>query len=106
MSPISSPIPWSSSSETILGPTLANYTKRTEIDLVKDPLTIRVGNCDTPDAILDVLLEQALTFDELKNDDAKLTKCLRLIIDRLHVLSAHHALGDSASLVSLEFTYP
>ena len=108
MSPISSPSLWSSSSEIILGATLANYTRQTEIDLANDPLTIRVGNCHTPNAILDVLLEQALTLDEHKNDDAKLTKCLRLIIDRLHVISANHALGDSASLrvVSLEVTYP
>jgi hypothetical protein len=106
MSPISSPIPLSSSSEILLGATLASYTKRTEIDLVKDPLTIRVGTCDTPNAILDVLLEQALTFEELKNDDAKLTMCLRLIIDHLHVFSANHAIGDNASVVSLEVRYP
>jgi hypothetical protein len=106
MSPISSPIPLSSGSEIILGATLASYTRRTEIDLVKDPLTIRVGTCDTPNAILDVLLEQALTFEELKNDDAKLTMCLRLIIDHLHVFSANHAISDNASVVSLEVRYP
>src|SRR5579863_9538941 len=106
MSSIGSPSPSPSSPEVIIGHALANYAKRTDIDLVKDPFTIRVGNCDSPHTIFYVLMEQTLTFDEAKNDDTKLTKCLRLITDGLQVISLHHSFSDSAGLVSLKIAYP
>ena len=81
---------------------LANYTKQTGIDLTNDPLTARIKNCDTPNAIHGVLQGQAWGFEEVRNGDVRLIEYLRPIIDGLHVLSAHHDLSDCATLVGLE----
>jgi len=69
---------------------------------MNDPLTVRVKDCSSPNATLDVLQEQALAFDEVKNGDAGLMNHLRLIIDDLHVLPSHCACISNANLVSLE----
>lgn len=106
MSPISTPSPLSSTSEAMIGVALANYTRETGIDLTKDPLTVQISNCATPNVILDVLQGQAWGFEEVRNGDVKLIECLRPTIDGLHILSAHHGLGDCATLVSLKTFYP
>jgi len=93
----------------MIGVALANYTRQTGIDLTNDPLTVQIKNCDTPNApnvILDVLQGQACGFKEVRNGDVKLIECLRPTIDGLHILSAHCALGDCATLVSLKSFYP
>jgi len=107
MSSIINPFPLSSTSEAMIGVALANYTRQTGIDLTNDPLTVQIRNCDTPNAILGVLQGQAWGFEEVRNGDVKLIDCLRPIIDGLHMLSAHRALGDCATLVSRgDFLFP
>jgi hypothetical protein len=86
----------------MIGVALANYTRQTGIDLTNDPLTVQIRNCDTPNAILDVIKGQAWGFEEVRNGDVKLIECLRPIIDGLHILSAHHAPSDCATLVSVK----
>jgi hypothetical protein len=89
----------------MIGVALANYTRQTGIDLTNDPLTAQIRNCDTPNAILDVIKGQAWGFEEVRNGDVKLIECLRPIIDGLHILSAHHTPSDCATLVSVK-TFP
>jgi len=99
-----SPFPSSSVSDEIFCVALGNYTRQTGIDLMNNPLTIRVKNCDTPNAILDILREQVLAFDGVKHGNAQLLECLmpiRSIIDCLHVFSTHHGPSGSARPVSL-----
>ena len=102
MSSISNQFLLSSISEGFFRVALTNYTSQTGVDLMNDPLTVRVKDCSTPNATLDVLQEQALAFDEVKNGDAGLMNHLRVIIDDLHVLPSHCACISNANLVSLE----
>jgi hypothetical protein len=99
-----SPFLSSSVSNEFFRVALGNYTTQTGIDLVNNPFTIRVKNCDTPNAILDILREQVLPFDGVKHGSAQLLECLtpiRSIIDCLHDFSGHHVPSGSACPVSL-----
>jgi hypothetical protein len=91
-------------SDEIFAVALGNYTKQTGIDLMNNPLTIRIKNCDVPNAILDILREQALGFDGVKNGNAQLLECLmpiKAIIDCFYALSGHRSPSGSACPVSL-----
>jgi hypothetical protein len=90
----------------MIGVALSNYTRQTGIDLTNDPLTVQIRNCDSPSAILGVFQEKAWVFEEVRDGNVKLIECLRPLIDGLRILSAHHALSDCATPVSLETSPP
>ena len=99
-----SPFPSSSVSDEIFGFALGKYTRQTGIDLISNPLTIQVKKCDTLNAIFDILREQVLAFDGVKDDNAQLLECLmpiRAIIDCFHAFSDHQTPSGSTCPVSL-----
>jgi hypothetical protein len=73
------------------------YKKRTRGDLILHPLATRLQSCDSPDAILAVLQEQARAVDQSWNTDEKLAMWLDPIVNVLYVLSS--SLGEAVGLV-------
>jgi hypothetical protein len=67
---------------------LRAYKKRTRRDLILHPLAARLQSCDTPDAILAILQEQARAIDQSWNADEKLAMWLDPIVHVLYVLSS------------------
>jgi hypothetical protein len=100
MSSASNTVSTSSNFETLFNAALAKYTRQTGSDLRDHPLASKIDSCDSPESILDIFQEQAMAFDEFRNDDTKLFKCLRPVVNVLHALSTEPVLRDSASLVS------
>ncbi|KAF8496154.1 hypothetical protein F5888DRAFT_1635101 [Russula emetica] len=76
---------------------LHTYKKRTRGDLILHPLAARLQSCDTPDAILAVLQEQARAIDQSWNADEKLAIWLDPIVNVLYALSS--SLGEGVGLV-------
>lgn len=76
--------------QSIFNNALREYKKQTEEDLFLHPLAAKLQSCDSPDAILSVLREQA--------SDERLTNSLGPVVNVIHALSS--SLGeDAASLV-------
>jgi hypothetical protein len=73
------------------------YEKRTKKDLITHPLASRLQSCDTPDAILAILKEQADEFDHARVDEDRLTKWLNPTVNVLYAFSA--ALAGGVGLV-------
>jgi hypothetical protein len=88
---ISPPVnaPPQSNFQSIFNNALREYKKHTEEDLFLHPLAAKLQSCDSPDAILSVLREQA--------SDERLTKSLGLVVNVIYALSS--SLGEDASLV-------
>jgi hypothetical protein len=68
---------------------LREYKKQTEEDLFLHPLAAKLQSCDSPDAILSVLQEQA--------SDERLSNSLGPVVNVIYALSS--SLGEDAGLV-------
>ena len=79
----------------MLDSALAEYKKKTGDDLLAHWLALEVQACQSVDAVLDVLREQAKTFD--RSGDQKLMKWIDPLVHVLYTFS--DALGDAVSLV-------
>ena len=86
MSESSTTIP-SSNFKVIFDVALANYREHTGVDLSQYPLAEKLQNCQSPDAILEILQEKAKEFEEFRNGNHKLINCLRPVVQVLHVFS-------------------
>ena len=73
------------------------YKKRTKGDLILHPLATRLQSCDSPDAILTILQEQARAIDQSWNAHEKLAMWLDPIVNVLYALSS--SLGEGIGLV-------
>jgi hypothetical protein len=71
---------------------LVTYTNKTGKDLLADPLASNINRCDSPDAILAVLIE-ALALDELRSDGFKMSRWLQFVVRGLYALPTGLALG-------------
>jgi hypothetical protein len=78
--------------ERLFNDVLVTYTNKTGKDLFADPLASNINRCDSPDAILAVLLE-ALALDGSRSDDFKISKWLQFVVRGLYALPAGLALG-------------
>jgi hypothetical protein len=86
-----------SSFQSTFSHALRAYKKRTRGDLILHPLAARLQSCDSPDAILAVLQEQAQAIDQSWNADEKLAMWLEPIVNVLYALSS--SLGEGVGLV-------
>ena len=82
---------------------LKEYSQKTGKDIATDPLTARLLLCDSSDAVLSILEEQAHAFNQFRNGDRKvqLMRRLRPIVDILLGLSTSGVFGEGIGLVRL-----
>jgi hypothetical protein len=77
---------------------LESYQKQTGTKLIDHPLAKQLENCNSVDAIMDVLQQQARAFTEFR-DDSKIRKSLKRTVQVLHALSASTTLSEGVGLV-------
>ena len=82
---------------------LREYTQKTGNDIATDPLTARLLPCDSSDAVLEILKEQAHAFNQFRNGDWKIQLMRRLkpTVDILLGLSTSGVFGEGVGLVKL-----
>jgi hypothetical protein len=76
---------------------LRAYKKRTGKELLLHPLAARLQSCNSPDAILSVLSEQAQAIDQSWNGHERLAMWLGPTVDVIYALSS--SLGEGVGLV-------
>jgi hypothetical protein len=88
--------------QDLLDAALREYKQKTGKDIATDPLTARFFDCKSSDAVLGILEEQALAFDQFRKGDGKvqLMRCLEPIVDILLGLSTS-SVAEGISLVRL-----
>jgi hypothetical protein len=82
---------------------LLEYSQKTGEDIMTDPLTARLLCCDSSDAVLGILQEQAHAFNQYRNGDWKvqLMRRLKPTVDILFGLSTGGVFGEGIGLVRL-----
>jgi hypothetical protein len=82
---------------------LWEYSQKTGKDIVTDSLTTRLLYCNSSDAVLDILQEQAHAFNQYRNGDWKVQLMGRLkpTVDILFGLSTGGVFGEGIGLVRL-----
>ena len=91
----------SSNFQAILDAALAEYFKKTGKDLRNHPLASEIEACDSTESMLAIFRKQASTFDDFRNGDPKLIKCLRPFVSNLYAITRSPALTAAVSGVSL-----
>ena len=87
---------------SIFNVALETYKFQTKKDLASHPLLPSLESCDSPKAILTVLLEQIPEFSESHNADDGLTKWVAPTVNVLYAFS--DTLGQAIGLVSDKFS--
>ena len=90
----------SSNFQPIFQTALAEYFKKTGKDLRNHPLVSEIESCDSAESMLAIFRKQASAFDDFRNGDPKLIKCLRPIVSNLYAITSSPALGAVVSGVS------
>jgi hypothetical protein len=67
---------------------LSDYAKQTGIDLATCPFAQTLQNCQSADAILDLLQDKAMQFRTYRDGHRKLINCLKPVVHVLHTVSA------------------
>jgi hypothetical protein len=81
------------------------YKKKTGQDLRTHPLAVELHNCDSPDAVLELLQKQADALDDAGKSDQALMRWLDPTVHVLYMFSA--TLGEGIGLVSAsELDFP
>ena len=82
---------------------LKEYSRKTGKDIATEPLTTRLLRCDSSDAVLGILQEQAHAFNQFRNGDWKvqLMRRLKPTVDILLGLSTSGFFGEGIGLVRL-----
>jgi len=88
----------SSNYQSIFDSAIEAYKKKTKKDLRSHPLLDKLQNCDSPDAVLNVLYEQIPGFDQSHGADDKLTKWLNPTVNVLCTFSG--VVGGGIGLAS------
>ena len=80
---------------------LNDYAQKTGTDLTTHPLAAILESCPSPEAILDVLCEQAHAFNKYRNGDwrIRLMRHLKPTVDILLRLSTGGVVGEGIGLV-------
>jgi len=89
----------SSTFESILDTALSEYAKQTGIDLATHPSAQILQNCNSADAILDLLGDKAKQFQAYRDGNRNLINCLKPVVQVLHAVSG--ILGEAAAMVRL-----
>ena len=89
--------------QDLFNASLREYTQKTGNDIATDPLTARLLLCDSSDAVLEILQEQAHAFNQFRNGDWKVQIMRRLepTVDILLGLSTSGVFGEGIGLVRL-----
>ena len=85
--------------QSILDASLSEYFKQTGIDLATHPSARILPNCNSADAILDLLEDRAKQFQAYRDGNRKLINCLKPVVQVLHAVSG--VLGEAAAMVSV-----
>jgi len=88
----------SSNLQSILNAALSDYAEQTGIDLARYPSAQTLQNCDSADAILDILGDKVKKFQAYRNGNRKLINCLKPVVQVLHAVSG--ILGEATAMVS------
>lgn len=83
---------------------LADYTEQTGIDLSNNPFAEKLQFSTSPDAILELLHEQEISFKEYRDGNRRLISCLSPAVRVLHAFS--DIIGEALSLVSRTLPSP
>src|SRR5260370_8145567 len=85
---------------------LRQYSQKTGKDIATDPVTARLILCDSSDAVLGILQEQAHAFNQYRNGDWKIQLMRRLkpTVDILLRLSTSGVFGGGIVLVRLSIS--
>ena len=86
--------------QSIFNNAIEAYRKKTKKDLLSHPLLEKLQNCGSPDAVLELLLEQIPGFDQSRGTDIKLTKWLNPTVNVLYTFSG--VIGGGIGMVSPE----
>ena len=87
--------------KSMLDAALVEYKKKTGDDLLAHWLALEVQSCQSVDAVLDVLREQAKAFD--RSGDQKVMKWIDPLVHVLYTFSG--VLGDSVGHVFIAITF-
>ena len=85
--------------KAILDAALESYKSITKKDLASHPLFSSLQSCNSSDAILAILQEQTLAFNEFRSGDNRLTKSLIPTVNVLHSFS--ETIGQSVGAVNI-----
>ena len=87
---------------------LREYRQKTGKDIATEPLTTDLLHCNSSDAVLGILREQARAFNQFRNGDwrVQLMRRLKPTVDILLGLSTSGIFGESIGLVRIKLTYP
>jgi hypothetical protein len=90
--------------QAIFDAALNEYSKKTGKDIITDPLTAKLRCCTSPDAVLNVLQEEAQAFNDFRNENRKvqLMRKLKPTVDILLALSNNGVLGNGIGSVSTQ----
>ena len=89
---------------SIFDAALKEYSQKTGKDIVTDPITAKFQCCSSPDAVLNVLQEEAQAFNDFRNGNGKvqLMRKLKPTVDILLALSTSGVLGNGIGSVSAQ----
>ena len=79
---------------------LDDYAKQMKIDLKDNPFAEELKDCNSPDAILQLLEKNRDDFKDYREKDRKFIDCLNPIVKFVHAFS--DVLGEAVSVVSVE----
>ena len=82
---------------------LEEYVKKTKVDIKTDPLFAKPEDCQSSDAVLNILQKQAHAFEQFREGDGKvqLMRRLKPFVDILLWLSNNDNLKESLGSVRL-----
>src|SRR5258707_13376356 len=88
---------------SIFNAALESYKRKTKQDLPSHPLFMNLESCNSPEAVLTVLREQVLAFNQSQNDDEGLTKWVTPTVNVLSSFS--ETVGQGIVVVSVMFRH-
>jgi hypothetical protein len=88
----------STSNIQLITDALVDYAKITGIDLSKNPFAAAIQGANSPGAILELLQGQERAFDDYREANQKLIRCLSPAVNVIQAFSG--ILGEVVSLVS------
>jgi fungal STAND N-terminal Goodbye domain len=94
----------SSSNFHLISKALSDYATQTGIDLTTNPFADELQNCDSVDAISQLLQDRAQAFKTYRDEHRKLINCLSPVVQFLRAFSG--TLGEALVLVSTTESIP
>jgi hypothetical protein len=94
----------SSSNFQLVTKALAEYVEQTGLDLTKNPFIDKLQNCNSAEAISELLQDRAKAFKEYRDGNRKLINCLNPLVQFLSTFSG--ILGESLAVSSCKLVRP